>query len=90
MIVVLLFISPYNLFHYFTAESKVTKILADPDVKFQILEDNSEITNIKYIGSNIYYVETKEGTYVMEINKNKSTYTIDVFEHKKHVKQFLN
>lgn len=87
-IIVLLLISPYNLVHYFTAKNNVTSMLADPSVRMEILEDESEITNVEYLGSNTYRVETIESVYVMEIKTDKATHIIDVFKHKQHVKKF--
>jgi len=88
LIIILLLLSPYNVVHYFTADNKVTSMLADPTVRLKMLEDDSEITSVKYLGSNIYRVETKESTYLIEIKTDKTTHTIDVFEHKQHVKHF--
>lgn len=88
LMIVLLLLSPYNVVHYLTATDKVTAILADPNVRLEILGDDSEITRVKYLGSNIYRFENNKSTYVMEIKKDKATHTIDVFEHKQHVKQF--
>lgn len=88
LIIVLLLLSPYNIVHYFTAKDKVTTILTDPNVRLEILDDDSGITGVKYLGSNIYRVETKKSTYVMEIKTDKATHTIDVFEYKQHVKKF--
>ncbi|MBD7985103.1 hypothetical protein H9649_10935 [Sporosarcina sp. Sa2YVA2] len=88
LVIILSFISPYNLLHHFNAESKVTKILADPEVKLALLDDETEIENIKYLGSNFYQVKTEDGIYVMELKNKESTHIIDVFEHKIHVKQY--
>ncbi|MCG7343714.1 hypothetical protein MHZ92_06190 [Sporosarcina sp. ACRSL] len=88
LIIVLLLVSPYNLVHYFTAENKVSSLLADPAVRLEILDDDSKITSVKYLGNNMYRVVTKESAYVMEIITEKSTQTIEVFEHKQHVKRF--
>ncbi|MBD7984242.1 hypothetical protein H9649_06605 [Sporosarcina sp. Sa2YVA2] len=88
LVIILSFISPYNLLHHFNAESKVTKILADPEVKLALFDDETEIENIKYLGSNFYQVKTENGIYVMDIKNRKSTHIIDVYEHKISVKKF--
>ena len=88
LIIAMLLINPYNLFHYFNAESKVLTLLADPTVKMEMLNDDTEIIKVTYRGSNLYQVETKKNTYVLKIKKNKSGYDIDVFEHTSSVKKF--
>lgn len=88
LISILLFVSPYNLIDYFNAEQNVTSILADPDLREEALGERSEITNIIYLGSNAYQVKTEKNTYIIEIKKDHSANTIQVFESSKHVKQF--
>jgi hypothetical protein len=88
LIIILLLLGPYNVVHYFTATNKVTTILADENVRLKMLGDDSEITSVSFLGSNIYRVETKESTHLMEIKTDKTTHTIDVFEHKQHIKHF--
>lgn len=90
LVFLLLVISPYNVIHYFNAEAKVDKILSDSELKMELLEDDSEITNVKYLGSDVYQVKTNNGVYLMEIKTEKSTSNIAVFEHKKYVKQIKN
>ena len=86
LVIVLLFISPYNVLHYLNAESKVTSILADSIFRSEILDEDSEITNVKYLGSHMYRVATKDSAFIMEIKTDKSKRTLDVFEHKQSVK----
>lgn len=84
----LLFFSPYNLFHYLNAEKKVANILADSAIREEGLGENSEITNINYLGNHIYRVETEKSTYLIEIKEKDSTRFLEIFEHKQRIIHF--
>ena len=86
LVIVFLLINPYNVLHHFNAESKVTSILADSIFRSEILDEDAEITNVKYLGSHMYRVATKDNAFILEIKKDKSKRSLDVFEHKQSVK----
>lgn len=88
----LLLLHPYNFFHYFNAEKRVMSMLESPTVRDGALGESSEIVNIKYLGSHMYHIETEENEYVLEIKTswNTSKQTLNVFEHKQHITQFIS
>ncbi|WP_047984371.1 hypothetical protein [Ornithinibacillus californiensis] len=81
---------PYNIFHHLTAEEKVTSIFNDPNLREVTFGDDSEITNVKYLGKYIYQVETEENTYLVKIKSSSSAHSIEVYEHNLHVTQNRN
>lgn len=83
----LLLFHPYNLYHYLTAEEKVTSIFNDPTMRKGSFGDDSEITNVKYLGKYIYHVETEESTYLVKIKSNNSSHFIEVYQHNINITQ---
>ncbi|MFD2042734.1 hypothetical protein ACFSTA_00260 [Ornithinibacillus salinisoli] len=79
---------PYNLYHYFTAEEKVKSVFIDSNMRERSFGDDSEILNVKYLGNYIYYVETDENTFLVEIKSSNSSHSIEIFEHNQHITQF--
>lgn len=81
LFICILSLSPYNLFHYFNAENRVMYTMADPGIRMELFGESSEITDIKYLGSNMYYVKTEEDDYVLEIKGRKSSRIVIVFKY---------
>lgn len=88
LISIVLLISPYNPYHYLNAETKIKSILVDPAYRDEGLDDQSEITNVKYLGNYIYRVETEDSIYLLEIKEKKSSRDTTIYEYKQHITHF--
>lgn len=85
IVLMMLTISPYNPIHYFNAENKIKSLLVDPAIREEGLGENSEIINVKYLGNDLYRVETEESMYLIEINEKKSSRDITIYEYKQRI-----
>ncbi|GGA60050.1 hypothetical protein [Ornithinibacillus halotolerans] len=72
---------PYNLYHHLTAEEKVTTIFNDPMLRENSFGDDSEITNVKYLGNYLYRVVTEESSFLVKIKSSNASHSIEVYEH---------
>ncbi|MBM7662793.1 hypothetical protein JOC85_003604 [Bacillus mesophilus] len=88
LIIAVIAINPYNLYHHIKAEGTVSSILADPTVRNAAFGNDSEISNIKYLGSNMYRVETSSNTFVIELKKDGSHYNYEIYEFKQKIGAF--
>lgn len=80
---------PYNLYHHFTADEKIASIFSDPIIRERSFgDDDSEITSVKYVGKHHYYVKTEENAFLIKIKSNKSSLSIDIFEHSQGFTKF--
>ncbi|MFA9559490.1 hypothetical protein ACERII_19450 [Evansella sp. AB-rgal1] len=84
-IAALLLFNPYNLYHHIKAEETVSRIFADPNIKETVFADSSEITNIRYLGSNMYRGEISNMIFLMEIKKDGSRTSYEIYEFKQRI-----
>ncbi|TFB19568.1 hypothetical protein E3U55_10425 [Filobacillus milosensis] len=80
-----LLVYPYNIYHHFTAEKRVENFLFDPNVQNRVLGTDAEITNVQYLGNDIYELQTEEKSFLVTIKSDGSSQTMNVFEHRQRV-----
>lgn len=80
LVAVLLFIHPYNLYHHMKADQLVTDVFNNPAINEKVFMDDSEITKVQYLGSNMYRLETVNNNYVIEIKTEGNIRSYKVYE----------
>lgn len=88
LIIAVIAINPYNLYHHIKAERTVSSLFADPTVRNVAFGNDSEISNINYLGSNMYRIETSSNIFVIELKKDGSHYNYEVYEFKQKIEAF--
>ena len=88
LIIGFLYINPYNLYHHFKAEEKVSSIFEGAEIRESLFENDSEVTNVKYLGSDMYHIETAVDTFIIEIKTNKSRTSFQIFQYKQSGDKF--
>ncbi|HLS34813.1 MAG TPA: hypothetical protein VK061_01080 [Bacillota bacterium] len=86
----ILFFHPFKLTNFMFAKNRVEDILTDKILRQEAFGETSDIIQVKYIGYNIYFIETEEGNYTVEITEieDSKQQNIVVFNEKSHVIQF--
>ena len=87
-IIAFLVINPYNMYHHIKADRTVSSLFADPTVREASFGNNSELSNIKYLGSNMYRVETSNHTFIIEIKTEGSRFNYEIYELKQKIEAF--
>src|SRR5690625_5714824 len=65
----ILFFHPFKLTNFMFAKNRVEDILTDKILRQEAFGETSDIIQVKYIGYNIYFIETEEGNYTVEITE---------------------
>lgn len=76
------------MYHHFKAEERVSSLFGDPSVREKVFGDDSVITNIEYVGSNMYRLQIENKAFVIEIKSKGSRTSYAVFELKHSINQF--
>ncbi|MDE5414271.1 hypothetical protein [Alkalihalobacterium chitinilyticum] len=88
LITMFIFINPYEMYHHVKAEERISNLFGDPSVRENVFGDDSVITNIEYVGSNMYRLEIKNNAFVIKIKSKGSRTSYEVFELKHSIDQF--
>ncbi|RXJ04415.1 hypothetical protein DS745_03250 [Anaerobacillus alkaliphilus] len=88
VITIVLVINPNEMYHHLKAEERVLRLIGDPSVREKVLGDDSVITNIEYVGSNMYRLEIENNAFLIEIKSKGSRTSYEVFELKHSIDKF--
>lgn len=84
LLVAALFVNPMDLYRKFTAEQEMNSLI----VNYLHLHKDEEVKDVRYLGGNVYLLETDATTYLVKLErKGISGDDLEIYIHEASVKR---